>query len=127
MLATPVLNLISGSYRAVRQVALEEEGCRRFQHRSMMFSVQEDKDGYRWLRTAEVRQIIPGLPRDEVLRRLFPDGLKSAGTAGKLRIRAELLDAALSAALEADTVKFRRWLQAEIIFPAEQSRRCDKR
>lgn len=123
-LAKPLLEAIAGRYRDIRGKALEEYSGRHFAYKSTRLAIEEDDACYRWLRTSDVRLILPAFPRDGVLQKLCAEGLTPILSGGKpdLLIKAETLEAFLASSQTLATIKFRNWLRKEIIFPAQQMR-----
>lgn len=74
------------------------------------------------LRLADVRKLIPGLPADAVLAKLHADGVMPAAPRTESRIKAEALQDDLKKATDPGTLAVKRWLQREVLWPAEKGR-----
>jgi len=118
LLARPLLELIAELRASTRALAYADVKGHYFEHRGMRLRVLEDERHHRWVSLNGVRRMMPGLPRDEVLRRQFPDGLREEPAAGGAVIHADALLAYLGRANETESVKFRNWLEREVVRPA---------
>jgi hypothetical protein len=118
LLAKPILDLIAELfYSAKDSVYADVKGCY-FEHRGVRFNVLEDERHHRWVSVKDVRKVMPQLPRDGVLRRQFPEGLRHDRAVKGSVIRADALLAYLVKSNEPDSVKFRNWLAREVVRPA---------
>jgi hypothetical protein len=120
-LAPLVVPLLGQSVQAARQLAYRDIQGRHFEYKGRSLRVQEDLAGDRWLRTADVRKIVVHFPRDQVLVRIAPEDIGRFGDKGSLFLRAQALDRYLERGQEDTTVRFRKWLQREVIFPAQRA------
>ncbi|MFN0182497.1 MAG: hypothetical protein ACKVQR_01645 [Aquabacterium sp.] len=107
----------AGHRRALRDV----EG-RHYAFHGHAIDILEDDEGPRWLRHADVAKIVPGLMAPAVMARLHPDGVRDAQRPARARVRADVLDQLLLRSTQATTLKFRHWLQREVIFPSVHGR-----
>ena len=122
-LARPLAELLDQSGRLARRVTWGEVDGRHFAHRGYMIDVLEDEDFRRWLHVGDVRRLLTGLPADAVLQRLHPDGFRPGSRSNPgARILAESLHEFLQRATDADTLKFRLWLQRQVVEPAQRRR-----
>ena len=122
-LARPILDLLGGSPRLARQLAFRAVEGRHFEHRGRALDIVEDKAHYRWLLLSHVRRFVPDLPSDPSLRHRFPEGVWTSAAGRDSRIQAEALFDCLQGCSDADLLKFRHWLERDVIFPAQQLRR----
>lgn len=118
LLARPLIELLAELRASTRALAYADVKGQYFEHRGMRLRVVEDERHHRWVGVAGVRRIMPGLPRDAVLRRQFPDGVRDEPAAGGTVIHADALLAYLGRANEAESVKLRNWLEREVVRPA---------
>lgn len=125
LLARPLIDLAGDLGRATRGLALGDIEGRHYAFKGLHVEVTEDGDGHRWLRAADVRKAVPGLPADASLRHLHPDGTRPAGRRGGVAVEAETLLQSLARAQEPQTVKFRLWLEREVVLPARRRRERD--
>ncbi len=123
-LARPIFEQLTSLYAGTRAAAYRKLQGRYYAFRGVPLDIVEDVRGQRWLRTAEVRNLIASFPRDGVLRHVCPEGLRPEQDTDRpgLRIRADTLDHLLAASRQLATLKFRNWLQREVIFPAHRGR-----
>ena len=122
-LARPVIDLLSSTRRAAKAMAYARTEGRYFEHHGHAIDVVDDEDHFRWLSIADVRTIIPGLPRDAALQRQFPEGVRADRSLKGHRILAEALLDYLSKSTDSDTLRFRNWLEREVVKPAAIRRR----
>jgi hypothetical protein len=122
-LAPLVTPLLSGSLRAVRAVAYRDIEGRYYEYKGRPLVVLEDLPGERWIQVKGLRSIIPGLPRDQVLARIASQYVARAEGQKHLLIQAEGLDKYLRRNQDESAVRFRNWLQREVIFPAAHAKR----
>ena len=121
-LARPIIDLVAEFSLLAKSVALADLEGRNFEFRGLRLDVAEYTDGYRWIALRDVRKVLPALPRDAVLRAQFPQDLvHDTGVKGE-RIRAEALLAYLRKATEVEAIKFRNWVERDVVFPARRGR-----
>lgn len=75
-LARPILDLLGMARHTARAAAYREVSGRHFVHRGLMLDISDDAAQFRWLRISDVRKLIPGLPADQTLQQLRPDGVQ---------------------------------------------------
>jgi hypothetical protein len=121
-LARPLLAGLSFAHQVTKTRALQSVQGRYFAHRGHTIDIAEDADRYRWLRTDDVRKVVPGLPGDAVLQRLFPEGVACWSPADSHRIKAEALLKYLEKATDPASLKFKHWIVAEVVLPAGKRR-----
>ncbi len=126
-LARPLVDALGAWWRTTRRLAYGDLQGRHYAHRGTPIDVLEDADHVRWLSTADLRRVLPGLPADAVLGRLWPAGLQTVAGRGRTRggvprISAEALAAYLAKSTEPDSLRLRRWLEREVAFPARRRR-----
>jgi len=121
-LARPLLDLLSQSRAAVRERAYSAIEGRFYAFKGVPIDVIEGDDGHRWLRLADVRRVIEGLASDAVLAKAHPDGVMRHGTPPRPYIQDDALLAQLARAMAPATVRFRLWVERDIVFPARHRR-----
>lgn len=117
-LARPILELMEESAHTARRSAFRDVDGRHFQYKGTPLDVVEDTDSYRWLRLADVRKIVTALPADQVLRSLHPEGLQDMRSARNPCIKAEALLQYLQKATDPGSLRFKVWLEREVVMPA---------
>ncbi len=125
LLARPLVELASDLGRATRGLALDSVEGRHYAFKGLHIEVVEDADGRRWLRAADVRKAVPGLPADASLLHLYPGGARRHGRRGGVGVEADVLLQSLARASEPQTLKFRHWLEREVVLPAQRRRARD--
>lgn len=128
-LARPLLDKMAGLYYQAKETALQEFQGKYYSFRGTYFDIHEDQAHHRWLRTSDVRTLLPSFPRDGVLLKLCAEGLAADYSSERrdLKIRADVLDKLLSSSRQLETIKFRNWLQKDVLYPAEQRRERHQR
>lgn len=123
-LARPLLDKMAGIYYRAKETSLQEFQGKYYSFRGTYFNIQEDEAHHRWLRTSDVRTLLPSFPRDGVLLKLCAEGLAADYSSERrdLKIRADALDKLLSTSRQLETIKFRNWLQKDVLYPAQQKR-----
>ena len=119
-LAKPILDAVSAWLRLTRRLAYGDLDGRYYAHRGTPIDIVEDAEHVRWLRTADVRRIIVGLPGDPVLARLYPDGVRPQ--APSARISAEALADYLRKSTGPQSLRFARWLERDVAYAARRLR-----
>jgi len=121
-LTRPIIDLVGEFTIAARQTALSDLHGRNYAHRGVRLDIFEDGQGHRWVSLRDARKVISSLPRDAVLRSQFPaDLLHDAALKGE-RIRADTLLAYLRKGTQTDSIKFRNWLERDVVIPAAKIR-----
>lgn len=121
LLAKPIYELVGTLRDTAKGLAYAPVAGRHFEHRGIALDIVEDDRHHRWIRLQDVRKLIVALPRDAVLQRQFPDGLRTDGGRGA-RIRADALLVYLARSTDADAVRLRNWLDREVVRPAARRR-----
>jgi hypothetical protein len=121
-LARPILELLENTTLLAKRLGYRKINGRHFEHHGRSLDIADDDEGYRWLKIDDVRKVVPGLPVDPVLVRLYPGEVRLGTSTDGARMKAEALDTCLGKATEASTLRFRLWLQREVILPARLRR-----
>lgn len=115
LLARPVIDLVAEGHWAGKTAALESVQGKWWMHRGHRFDIAEDIEKFRWLLTSDVRKVVDRLPRDEVLEKQFGERVGSVETFEGFRIRADALAEYLRKSHDSATVKFKVWLDREVM------------
>ena len=121
-LARPIIDLVAEFSVLAKRVALGDLEGRNFEFRGLRLDVADHDDGYRWISVRDVRKVLPAFPRDAVLRSRFPADLVNDPRLKGERIRAEALLGYLRKATETEAIKFRNWVEKDVVFPAARAR-----
>ncbi|MBC5764967.1 hypothetical protein [Ramlibacter albus] len=119
-LARPLIDLFSEGHGRTREWALRDVQGRFYEHHGNRIDIAEDDEDDRWLLAADVRKIIAGLPRDEVLQKQYPERAAAIGEKPVFRIRADALLEYLRKATDPASVRFKVWLEREVVFPSRK-------
>lgn len=90
--------------------------------RGLPVQVLEDIDHVRWIRAADVRRIVGITASDGALSLTYPHGWRAMGRPASAHFSAEALLVHLGKERLPVAVKFRRWVEREIAFPARRQR-----
>jgi hypothetical protein len=115
LLARPLINLVAETGYAGKSAAFAGLQGKYFAHRGNRIDISEDDDDARWLLVSDVRKVVPGLPRDEVLSRQFAERAGIVEGFTGFRIRADALAEYLQKASDTSSLKFRVWLDREVL------------
>lgn len=122
-LAKPLLDLGSELRHSVRRRVYARVEGQHFEHRGFHLDIREDEGHHRWISLHDVKKLIPALPRPAVLRSQFPQAIQHDPELRGDRIRVDALLAYLSKSTDADSLRFRNWLERDVDFPAAAVRR----
>ena len=122
LLARPIIDLASDFKAQARGLVYEDDEGHYYAFKGWRMHVSEDDEGWRWVNAAHVRKVVPGLPADATLLHLYPQGSRRLGRRGQAYLRAETLHEALARASEPMTLRFRHWVERELVLPAERKR-----
>jgi hypothetical protein len=121
-LARPLLDLASELRHQMRAAVWRPLEGRHFAYRGRAVQVLEDADHRRWVRAADVRAIIGPSASDGALALTYPDGCRDAGRPAEPHLSDDALLAHLAKQNSAEALRFRRWAEREIAFPARRVR-----
>jgi hypothetical protein len=122
LVARPIINLVEESNYSAKAGILEEFQGKWYEHRGHRIDIAEDVERARWLLTAHVRKVVKALPRDEVLERQFGERAGHVETFAGFRIRADALAEYLRKSTDSQSLKFKVWLDREILGGANNPR-----
>lgn len=119
--AVPLIGAASSrTLRLAKEIAYRDVEGRHYAYKGRSIRVHEDLVGDRWLCVRDIRKIIKNLPRDEVWAKMAPDDLGRIDARKELFLRAQALDHYLSRNQDDVAVRFRNWLDREVILPAQR-------
>ena len=118
--AIPSIDILASFPRLAGRMALRRYDGRYYAFRGRHIDIDIDARATCWLSTADVRKVLPSLPAEPVLLRLQPGQVKETGDPRLWRITADALTAVQAKALDADSLKFCRWLASEVQKPARR-------
>lgn len=114
--ARPIFDVFSGVRRTAKRLALISVEGHYYSHRGQPIEVLEDEEHHRWLRLIDVRKLLKGLPQEAVLALQFPQRVQDR------RIRADALRDFLSKSQEGEALRFKNWLERELLVPTARTR-----
>ena len=121
-LARPIIEMVAGAARTARALALHDIEGRHYAFKGTSIDIVEDDGGHRWLRLGDVRAVLTGLPADRVLERVLGAGFHRGAFSTAARVQAEALLGVLRKASDPRTLRFRQWLEREVVLPADKRR-----
>ncbi|MBL8328649.1 MAG: hypothetical protein JNJ71_07330 [Rubrivivax sp.] len=116
-------SLLGHSVDAMKAAAIRDIDGQHYEYKGRPLVVVEDLQGDRWIQIKGLRSILRALPRDEVLLRIAAEDVARGEGSRALLFRAQGLNAYLQRNQDDNAVRFRNWLQREVIFPAEKAKR----
>ena len=121
-LAKPLLDLAGELRHQWRRAHWHAEEGRHHAFRGNPLQVLTDTDRQRWVRLADVRRIVGVTASDGALQLTYPNGFRRVGKAAEPHLSDEALLAHLVNESSPVAVKFRPWVEREIVFPARRER-----
>lgn len=115
LVARPIIDLVAASNYAAKAAALADVQGKWYQHRGNRINIAEDIENARWLLTSDVRKIVAALPRDEVLAKHFEGRAGFVDEYEGFRLRADALAEYLRKSTDAPSLRFREWLDREVM------------
>ena len=122
LFAMPLVDMVAGYPRFVSRLVMRKFEGRYFEYRGMSLDIVIDGDAACWISTADVRKLVPGLPAEPVLSRLYPGQVKESGDPRQWRIDVQALTQFLAKSTDADMTKFANWLDKDVARPAKNRR-----
>ena len=123
LLARPLIDLVAHTHRTGKEIALADLQGRYFHYRGNGIDIADDEEDHRWLLAADVRKVLPGLPRDATLQLQFPGRVQALPPVPGVRIRADALLEFLRKASDAPSIRFKVWIEREVIYPTGKTAR----
>jgi hypothetical protein len=121
-IARPLLNLIGSMRQTLRErVWLPVHGDY-FVFKGVRIEVVEDEDHCRWVRLADARKAAGLGATDAALAIRFGPRLVKMGRTAQLYLRDDALVELLSKSTDAHTLRFRHWVEADIVKPGAKIR-----
>lgn len=121
-LARPLLDLISQTRALIRERAYAATEGRHYAYKGVPIDVLEGVDGHRWLRVSDVRRLVPGLASDAALAKAHAERLLRRGAPPTAYLQDDALLQQLAGASAPATLRFRLWVERDIVFPARRLR-----
>ena len=116
--AFPLVDIAAGYPRFVSRLVLRKVAGRYFAYRGMSLDIDIDERAACWISTADVRKLVPALPAEAVLLRLYAGQVKESGDPRQWRITVDALRQFLAKSTDADMTKFATWLYNDVAKPA---------
>ena len=118
LFAIPIVDVAASCPRLVSRLVLRKVDGRYFEYRGRSLDIAIDAEAACWISTADVRKLVPGLPAEAVLARLYPGQVKESGDPRQWRITVQSLTVFLARSTDADMTRFANWLDKDVARPA---------
>ena len=122
LLPRPLLDLAGELGHWLRERRWRDLEGRHYAYRGHRVQVLEDVSHCRWVRLADVRQIVDTSTSEGALSLSYPDAFRRMGEAQQAYFSAEALLVHLAKESGPEANHFRRWAEREIAFPARRVR-----
>ncbi len=119
----PLLTLLSNYRRRVLEQLWFPVHGQYYVFKGMTIQVLEDADHCRWVRLVDVQKVVGVTAPEHALALTYPGRLKMMGEPAQTHIRDDALAAHLSKENEATALRFRTWVERNIVFPGATTRR----
>lgn len=121
--AKPLFELMAGFRDLAKARSLKDVQGMHFSFRGITIHILQDELHQRWVRLADVRKVLPTLPRDVVLLKKYGDRVAGADAPLTASIEADTLRLHLAHATDDTALRFRNWLERDVCRPAAEMRR----
>ncbi len=118
VLGRVVWDAVAWVFSKLRAAAYADVEGRYYEFKGNPIDIYEESNGQRWLSLRDLRRTLSDLPRDSVLKQVCAPRLQEIGQPRELRIEARAVESLLIKAQDAGTIRFLRWLQRDVIYPA---------
>lgn len=119
-LSSPILELVSHLKHAIKHGVFSNINGRHYVFQNISIDIIEDDNYACWLNLKDVRKVIEGFPRDSVINKMYPDDFIIDNKSGESRLRANALVNYLQDSSNVTAMKFKLWIEREVIFPRKQ-------
>jgi hypothetical protein len=122
LLPRPLLDLAGELRRWLRERRWRDLEGRHYAYRGHRVTVLEDVSHCRWVRAADVREIVGTAATEGALSLTYPNGFRRLGEPEQSYFSDEALLVHLAKEPGPRANHFRRWAEREIVFPARRVR-----
>ena len=107
----------------IRQAAYAPVLGRYYEYRGNPIDIHEEASGQRWISLRDLRRSLPDLAPTSRLQALYPEQVLETGAPREMRIEARALERHLLEAQDPAAIRYLRWMQRDVIFPAQKKAR----
>jgi len=127
VLARPLIDVTLEGLHLLRHAAYADIEGQHYAYRGTPVRVVEDEDHHRWVRLADLREVLGNGASDAALARLYGGNLRRIGWRRQPYLSAETLMRHLSRDTRNEAGRFMQWLERDVVKPARvlQERRRD--
>jgi hypothetical protein len=122
LLARPLIDLAGDLTQRTRALALRDVQGHHYAFKGHWLHVVEDDDEVRWVCASHLRKVLAGLPSGHRLLKLWPQRARRLGRRGEVYLADEAVLEMLAKATAAETLRFRVWVERELVRPARMRR-----
>jgi hypothetical protein len=105
-----------------RNAALKPYQGTYYSFQNITMNIFEDDDHCRWLPTKDLRKVLPALPSDAMLQKTYPRGFLWVHKPPQPHLRDDAVLHYLNSAQTPQGIKFKNWLDRNVVYPAVKSR-----
>ena len=120
MIGATVIAFVYWIYRTLRSLAYANVEGRYFEYKGNPIDIVEGNGSERWLSLSNVKRTLTDLPRYATFQKLYPKATRTEGALYTEFVESLALVDFLKKSQEQNTIRFLRWLEREIVFPAEK-------
>lgn len=121
-IARPIINLVANmQYKVRASVWLPVHG-EYYAFKDTPIQVWEDEQHWRWIALRDVETALAQKFNLRLLQHAFPDKVQKSGRPARWLIRDDALLAQLSRSHKPNVMRFRTWLERNVVFPSEKLR-----
>jgi hypothetical protein len=122
LMARPLLNLLGSARQNLRSGVWLPVHGQYYVFKGTTIHVVEDADGWRWVRLADVQQVLEARLNTRALAATYPERLQMMGKPTQLHMRDDALITHLAKQNDATALRLRTWAERNIVFPAQRMR-----
>lgn len=116
-LSNPILELIINFSAFLKKSVYSNLNGTHYVFEDRAIDIHSDENNECWISLADARKVIKGFPKDAVILKLYPHDLIFDKNRKFLRIRAVALVNYLQSSSNITAMKFKLWIEREVIFP----------
>lgn len=126
LIGAPVIALVSWIYRTMRNLVYADVEGRYFEYKGNPINIIEGNGSERWLSFSDIRRTLTDLPRYATFQKIYPNGTRIDSAPATQWVESLALVDFLRKSQDPTTIRFLRWLQREVVFPAEKKQATHK-
>lgn len=120
ILARPITNFASALHRQAQDIRYRHLNGNYYEFDGYPMVIHTDRTGTPWIDIQSVRSAFNQIPSDPVLKRIFGDQIMGDI---RPRIHVDALIAYFRKAHDPRSIRFKRWLERDVAFPAQNRKK----